>query len=124
MVVGHQPFQAPTFAALSRNILSGNVIETNQWKNTPKEVKRFIMSILVQKNRPSAGKILATKIIKQHLQNTNKVAIKKLMRTIKSIQPDSQFSLKVKLSNKLKIILYKMLAPLNLIHDLSSLERL
>jgi Ca2+-binding EF-hand superfamily protein len=43
---------------------------------------------------------------------------------VKSIRNDYGFSLKVRLGNKLKIAVYKILSPLNLLHDITSLEAL
>ena len=124
MVTGHQPFQSIFFNGLVKNITDLNFVKSESWSKAEKPVKKFIEKFLVKKNRPSAEALLNHNLIRKYLNSHNKLAIKQLMRTIKSIRPDSNFSIKVRLSNKLKIATYKILAPMNVLHDLASLERL
>lgn len=124
MVTGHQPFQSSDFHQLSKRVQNRDFIRSENWKTLPKLVKKFLKKILQIKNRPNAQKILEMPLIKKYQKENNKQAIKKLMRTIKSIKPESNFSQKIKLSNKIKIAVYKILSPFNVLHDLNGLEGL
>jgi calcium-dependent protein kinase len=124
MVCGHQPFQSNNFNDLMKKITKVNYISSANYKNLDKEVKKFIKKILVVKNRPSADKILKFPLILKYLSENNKKVIKRLIKSVKSIRNDYGFSLKVRLGNKLKIAVYKILSPLNLLHDITSLEAL
>lgn len=124
MITGHQPFQSLFFNGLVKSITELNFIRSQEWLSTDKIIANFIKKILVLKNRPSAEVVLDFPLIRKHLNYQNKVAIKQLMRTVKSIKPESNFSMKIQLANKLRIIIYKILYPLNVLHDVASLERL
>ncbi|OMJ76641.1 hypothetical protein SteCoe_23943 [Stentor coeruleus] len=124
MVTGHQPFQSTDFRGIQKKVINCDFIRSEKWKSLPKAIKKFIKKILVTKNRPSADKILEFPVIKKFQKENNREVMKKLIRTIKSIKPDSNFSHKVKLSSKLKIAVYKILAPLNILHDINGLESL
>lgn len=124
MVCGHQPFQSDSFNEIMKKVVKIDYISSLNWKNMDKEVKKFIKSILVSKDRPSAGKILKLPLIQKYLNENNKQVIKRLIKSVKSIRNDLDFSHKVKLGNKLKISVYKILSPLNLIQDLIALEYL
>ena len=124
MVCGHQPFQSNSFNDLMKKVAKTDFISSPNWKNLDKEVKNFIKKILVCKDRPSADKILNFPLIKRFLNENNKQLIKRLIKSVKSLRDDLGFSHKVKLGNKLKISVYKILSPLNLIHDLITLENL
>ena len=124
MICGHQPFQSNSFSELMKKVIKIDYISSPNWKNLDKEVKKFIKKILVTKNRPTADKILKFPLIQKYLNENNKQVIKRLIKSVKSIRNEFGFSQKVKLGNKLKIAVYKILSPLNLLHDLITLETL
>ena len=122
MVVGHQPFQARSFPDLKKKVQDKHIIKSPQYKSLEKETKKFIQMLLSSKKRPSSAEVHSSAFVKKFLSQNNKLAIKRLMRTVKSIRIDSSFTIKVKFSNKLKIAVYKILAPLNVLHDSNSLD--
>jgi calcium-dependent protein kinase len=124
ILAGHQPFQSNYYNDLLKKVINIRFNKSEKWEKIPKPIKKCIKKILVTKNRPSAQKILEFPVIKKFIKNNNRQAIKQLMRTVHSLKPKTQHSSKIKLSNKLKIAVYKILAPLNLIDNLSSIERI
>jgi calcium-dependent protein kinase len=124
MVVGHQPFQARSFPDLKKKVQSRDVIKSPNYKNLEKDTKKFIHLLLASKKRPSAGEIFEVPFVKRFLSQNNKIAVKRLIRTVKSIRIDTVYSIKVRFSNKLKIAIYKILSPFNVLHDLNALDGL
>ena len=124
MVVGHQPFQSSNFNDLRKKVVNNEMIKSNGWKSLDKEVKKFIRTLISVKKRPTADGILKLPLVKKYLSQNSKAVIKRLMKSVKSIRTDMNFTQKIHLGNKLKIAMYKILAPLNVLHDLYILESL
>lgn len=124
MIVGHQPFQSNNFNDLKKKVLKLDMIKSKDWKELDKEVKKFVRKLISVKNRPNAEQVLKLPLVKKYLSQNNKAVIKRLMKSVKSIRSDVYFTQKLHLGNKVKIAMYKILAPLNLLHDLYILESL